>query len=176
MLIRYICLVRKAAFNLLSIHKLNPSWVWFRVLFQLPNLIALFSCFSFTLFWPLLTTTIGLIAEGLHLANQFFLNLLITIATLVSFQPCFVGSDLFGFQRSLYSFLSYLSLLTECHVFFYSHLLKSLELVPFLAAQLGHVCQRPSPHIAKDFLISHPPSSLKYLSWLSHLLLSSKLR
>ena len=106
MLIHYICLVRKAAFNLLSIHKLNPSWVWFRVLFQLPNLIALFSCFSFTLFWPLLTTTFGLIAEGLHLANQFFLNLLITIATLVSFQPCFVASDLFGFQRSLYSFLS----------------------------------------------------------------------
>ena len=106
MLICCICLVRKATFNLLSIHKLNPSWVWFRVFFQLPNLIALFSCFSFTLFWPLLTTTIGLIAEGLHLANQFFLNLLITIATLVSFQPCFVASDLFGFQRSLCSFLS----------------------------------------------------------------------
>ena len=32
----------------------------------------------------------------------------------------------------------------------------------FLLPSLVHVCQRPSPHIAKDFLIPPLPSSLKY--------------
>lgn len=50
-------------------------------------------------------------------------------------QFCSSGKTTYLEILSLHSFLSYLPLLVGCCILFYSHLLKSLGLVPFLAAQ-----------------------------------------
>lgn len=87
-------------------------------------------------------------------------------------QFCSSGKTAYLEIPSLHSFLSYLPLLVGCCILFYSHLLKSLGLVPFLLPSIVHA----SPCTALHYSILPLLLSLEHLSWLSHLLFSSNLR